>query len=153
MTVETRDADLWKSSWMRPYLEAGDSSRLQPDWTIIDRAKRLFWRDSADLIFEMAERAFEVPQADLRSRCRQPHVSQARWAVWWVARKATPWSWPLIAARTGGFDHASVIHGVRQAERLRGRDPRYLALTSAMLTTFVRAGRAAPAIGETDHAR
>lgn len=147
------ESDLIQSMWMQPYLDAEPSSRLEPDWSIIDRAKRLFWRDSADLLFEIAERAFEVPQADLRSRCRQPHVSQARWAVWWVARKGTPWSWPLIAARTGGFDHASVIYGFRQADRLRGRDPRYLALTGAMLTTFVRAGLAAPASWETDHAR
>ncbi len=40
----------------------------------------------------------------------------------YLAKQLTPRSLPEIGRRFGGRDHTTVIHAVRQIERLRGED-------------------------------
>ena len=73
----------------------------------------------------------------LRSR-RTKQFATARFAIMWVARKATPYSYPQIGRALGGFDHTSILHGVRRAEVLRETDPTFRRLSDELLAQFDR---------------
>ena len=49
-------------------------------------------------------------------------VARPRQIAMYLAKRLTPRSLPEIGRRFGGRDHTTVIHAVKQIERLRGED-------------------------------
>lgn len=72
----------------------------------------------------------------LISERRTKDLAYGRFAIMWAARQLTNYSYPRIGHALGGFDHTSVIHGIRRAEQLRETEPDFRALTDAMIEHF-----------------
>jgi chromosomal replication initiator protein len=53
---------------------------------------------------------------------RAREVARPRQIAMYLAKQLTPRSLPEIGRRFGGRDHTTVIHAVRQIEKLRGLD-------------------------------
>ncbi len=92
-------------------------------------------------------REFRCSQADLRYGGRLKALVTARYCAWWLARDLTNCSYPAIGAFFG-FDHSTVVHGVRAyAARLKG-DPalrqRTMSLRRALLGMPDRLDTVAP---------
>ncbi len=60
--------------------------------------------------------------ADLLSPRRAREVARPRQVAMYLAKKLTPRSLPEIGRRFGGRDHTTVMHGVKQIEKLRAAD-------------------------------
>ena len=62
---------------------------------------------------------FNLPKEELLSRkTRKREFSYARKLFWFICRTgktALPYSFAAIAEKSGGFDHATVVYGVRTA--------------------------------------
>lgn len=67
-------------------------------------------------------------------RCRQ--LAHGRFAIMWAAKLLTSYSFPRIAKELGGFDHTSVMHGVKRAEELRATNPDFRYLTDKLFAHF-----------------
>lgn len=63
---------------------------------------------------------------------RRRPVVRTRWAVMWALRQMGL-TQTSIARHVGQQDHTTVIHGVREAERLRGEDQDFKVLTDHLL--------------------
>lgn len=73
---------------------------------------------------------------ELVSLRRSRHLAFGRFAIMWAATQLTNYSYPRIAEALGGFDHTTIIHGVRRAEQLRETDPDFRHLTDALIAHF-----------------
>lgn len=71
-----------------------------------------------------AIRYFRISQADLASPRRDHAVMRPRQIAMYVAKKLTLRSLPEIGRRFGDRDHTTVLHAVRQIDRLIDVDPR-----------------------------
>ena len=60
--------------------------------------------------------------ADMLSPRRAREVARPRQVAMYLAKKLTPRSLPEIGRRFGGRDHTTVMHGVKQIEKLRAAD-------------------------------
>ena len=69
-------------------------------------------RDEMRIIFRDVADKHGMTEADLYVRDRSFAVAAARWEAWAECR-ARGYSFPVIAA-LGGWDHTSIMHGVRQ---------------------------------------
>jgi chromosomal replication initiator protein len=65
---------------------------------------------------------FKIRQAEMVSARRAREVARPRQIAMYLAKQLTPRSLPEIGRRFGGRDHTTVIHAVRQIEKLRGQD-------------------------------
>ena len=65
---------------------------------------------------------FKIRQAEMVSARRAREVARPRQIAMYLAKQLTPRSLPEIGRRFGGRDHTTVIHAVRQIEKLRGLD-------------------------------
>lgn len=65
---------------------------------------------------------FRIRTAEMVSARRAREVARPRQIAMYLAKQLTPRSLPEIGRRFGGRDHTTVIHAVRQIERLRGED-------------------------------
>jgi chromosomal replication initiator protein len=65
---------------------------------------------------------FHIRTAEMVSARRAREVARPRQIAMYLAKQLTPRSLPEIGRRFGGRDHTTVIHAVRQIERLRGED-------------------------------
>jgi chromosomal replication initiator protein len=65
---------------------------------------------------------FKIRQAEMVSARRAREVARPRQIAMYLAKQLTPRSLPEIGRKFGGRDHTTVIHAVRQIERLRGLD-------------------------------
>ena len=65
---------------------------------------------------------FNIRQSEMVSARRARAVARPRQIAMYLAKRLTPRSLPEIGRRFGGRDHTTVIHAVRQIERLRGCD-------------------------------
>ena len=65
---------------------------------------------------------YGLTDADMRSQCRERRVARPRQVAMYLARRLTDKSLPFIGRRFGGRDHTTVIHAVRQIEKLRAAD-------------------------------
>ena len=61
---------------------------------------------------------FDVCMADLAGHKRTRRYVTPRHIAMYLVRRLTGLSLPMIGRRMGGYDHTSVIHGVRHGERL-----------------------------------
>jgi chromosomal replication initiator protein len=75
----------------------------------------------ADIQREVAE-YFHIPVAEMVSQRRARCVARPRQVAMYLAKLRTPKSLPNIGKLFGHRDHTTVIHAVRQIERLMGED-------------------------------
>lgn len=69
----------------------------------------------------------------LRTVNPRGRISRARFAVSWVARRATEASYPQIAALLSLRNHTSILYHEKQAEILRATDAHFKLLTDQLL--------------------
>jgi chromosomal replication initiator protein len=79
-------------------------------------------RITIDEIQKRVSEHFRIRQAEMVSARRAREVARPRQIAMYLAKQLTPRSLPEIGRRFGGRDHTTVIHAVRQIERLRGID-------------------------------
>ncbi len=65
---------------------------------------------------------FNIRQAEMVSARRARAVARPRQIAMYLSKQLTPRSLPEIGRRFGGRDHTTVIHAVRQIEKLRASD-------------------------------
>jgi chromosomal replication initiation ATPase DnaA len=75
-----------------------------------------------ELVDKCAE-IFMIPSELILGRKHRKYISPARFALY-KALRMRGWTYPQIGEFLGR-DHATVIYGVRRAEYMMGRDPRY----------------------------
>jgi chromosomal replication initiator protein len=80
-------------------------------------------RITVDEIQKAACEHFGLKQVDLLSQRRTRAVARPRQVAMYLAKTLTTRSYPDIGRRFGGRDHTTVIHAVRQIERLKAEDP------------------------------
>ncbi|WP_093312528.1 chromosomal replication initiator protein DnaA [Sphingomonas jatrophae] len=65
---------------------------------------------------------YRIRQAEMSSARRAREVARPRQIAMYLAKQLTPRSLPEIGRRFGGRDHTTVIHAVKQIEKLRAAD-------------------------------
>ena len=73
-------------------------------------------------ILRVVSKHYGVSRADLLSSRRTANVVRPRQIAMYLAKTLTLRSLPEIGRRFGGRDHTTVIHAVRQIEKLRAQD-------------------------------
>ena len=79
-------------------------------------------RITIDEIQKRVSDHFRIRQTEMVSARRAREVARPRQIAMYLAKQLTPRSLPEIGRRFGGRDHTTVIHAVRQIEKLRGLD-------------------------------
>lgn len=79
-------------------------------------------RITIDEIQRRVSEHFRIKQSEMLSARRAREVARPRQIAMYLAKQLTPRSLPEIGRRFGGRDHTTVIHAVRQIEKLRGQD-------------------------------
>ena len=79
-------------------------------------------RITIDEIQKRVSEHFRIRHAEMVSARRAREVARPRQIAMYLAKQLTPRSLPEIGRRFGGRDHTTVIHAVRQIEKLRGED-------------------------------
>ncbi len=79
-------------------------------------------RVSIDEIQRKVSDHYRIRQAEMTSARRAREVARPRQVAMYLAKQLTPRSLPEIGRRFGGRDHTTVIHAVRQIEKLRRDD-------------------------------
>ena len=80
-------------------------------------------RISIDEIQTKVSEHFRIRKAEMTSARRAREVARPRQVAMYLSKQLTPRSLPEIGRRFGGRDHTTVIHAVRQIEKLRAQDP------------------------------
>ncbi|GLK78019.1 hypothetical protein GCM10008171_32730 [Methylopila jiangsuensis] len=70
-------------------------------------------RDAKDIVHAICRR-HNLTRAELMSERRFKHITMARQEAYWWLSKLTGWSLPRIGRLMGGFDHTTILHGVRK---------------------------------------
>lgn len=79
-------------------------------------------RITIDEIQRRVSEHFRIRPTEMVSARRAREVARPRQIAMYLAKQLTPRSLPEIGRRFGGRDHTTVIHAVRQIEKLRGED-------------------------------
>jgi chromosomal replication initiator protein len=79
-------------------------------------------RITIDEIQRRVSEHFRIRHAEMVSARRAREVARPRQIAMYLAKQLTPRSLPEIGRRFGGRDHTTVIHAVRQIEKLRAAD-------------------------------
>jgi len=79
-------------------------------------------RITIDEIQRRVSEHFRIRHAEMVSARRAREVARPRQIAMYLAKQLTPRSLPEIGRRFGGRDHTTVIHAVRQIEKLRATD-------------------------------
>ncbi len=79
-------------------------------------------RITIDEIQKRVSEHYRIRHAEMMSARRAREVARPRQIAMYLAKQLTPRSLPEIGRRFGGRDHTTVIHAVRQIERLRSED-------------------------------
>ena len=80
-------------------------------------------RISIDEIQTRVAEHYCIRKAEMVSARRAREVARPRQIAMYLSKQLTPKSLPDIGRRFGGRDHTTVIHAVRQIEKLRASDP------------------------------
>lgn len=75
----------------------------------------------AEIQREVADH-FHIPAAEMTSARRFRAVARPRQIAMFLAKELTPKSLPAIGRDFGGRDHTTVIHAIRQVEKLCATD-------------------------------
>lgn len=81
---------------------------------------------------------------EILSPCRIPKIVRARQMYYWLARRLTEQSLPVIGRICAGKDHSTVVHGIHKVNRLRERFEPELSRLLAALTPRTGAGEGSP---------
>jgi chromosomal replication initiator protein len=95
---------------------------------------RMAPRVSITRIQETVAKCFRIPVREMTSARRAREVARPRQAAMYLSKQLTPKSLPDIGRRFGNRDHTTVIHAIRQIEKVRLVDPDF----EAQLTACVR---------------
>ena len=76
-------------------------------------------------IQEVVAHYFLIPKAEMQSARRDREVCRPRQIAMFLCREYTPRSFPDIGRRFGDRDHTTVIHAIRQVEKLCIKDPEF----------------------------
>ncbi len=79
-------------------------------------------RISIDEIQTKVSEHYRIRKAEMTSARRAREVARPRQVAMYLSKQLTPRSLPEIGRRFGGRDHTTVIHAVRQIEKLRAQD-------------------------------
>jgi chromosomal replication initiator protein len=79
-------------------------------------------RISIDEIQTQVAEHYRIRKAEMTSARRAREVARPRQVAMYLSKQLTPKSLPDIGRRFGGRDHTTVIHAVRQIEKLRAQD-------------------------------
>ena len=79
-------------------------------------------RISIDEIQTQVAEHYRIRKAEMTSARRAREVARPRQVAMYLSKQLTPKSLPDIGRRFGGRDHTTVIHAVKQIERLRACD-------------------------------
>ena len=79
-------------------------------------------RITIDEIQKRVAEHFQIRHAEMVSARRARVVARPRQIAMYLAKQLTPRSLPEIGRRFGGRDHTTVIHAVKQIEKLRAAD-------------------------------
>jgi len=79
---------------------------------------------------------FNIRQAEMVSARRARAVARPRQIAMYLSKQLTPRSLPEIGRRFGGRDHTTVIHAVKQIEKLRASDSEIDSDVRALLRTL-----------------
>ncbi len=80
-------------------------------------------RISIDEIQTRVAEHYCIRKAEMVSARRAREVARPRQVAMYLSKQLTPKSLPDIGRRFGGRDHTTVIHAVKQIEKLRASDP------------------------------
>lgn len=107
---------------------ASDPSTLTPEG-IKETVKTQFKSAeevSVDSILHVVTAAYDVTEADIRSKSRKKKISEARQVAMWMARTLTETSYDEIGRQLGGRDHATVYYSISVVEKRTEEDKSYL---------------------------
>ncbi|MEO6359948.1 MAG: chromosomal replication initiator protein DnaA [Sphingomicrobium sp.] len=79
-------------------------------------------RISVDEIQTQVAEHYRIRKAEMTSARRAREVARPRQVAMYLSKQLTPKSLPDIGRRFGGRDHTTVIHAVKQIEKLRAMD-------------------------------
>ena len=79
-------------------------------------------RISIDEIQTQVAEHYRIRKAEMTSARRAREVARPRQVAMYLSKQLTPKSLPDIGRRFGGRDHTTVIHAVKQIEKLRAAD-------------------------------
>ena len=79
-------------------------------------------RVTIDEIQKAVVEHYSIRMADMTSARRSRAVARPRQVAMYLAKQLTPRSLPEIGKKFGGRDHTTVMHAVRQIERLSNED-------------------------------
>jgi chromosomal replication initiation ATPase DnaA len=82
----------------------------------------------AHVVATVVATEYFLTATEIFSPARERERVEARQIAWWLLRTAG-WSFPRIG-RFSGFDHSSVLHGVRVVEARRLTDSKFYGLTN-----------------------
>ena len=75
-------------------------------------ARRLLLAEVAGVVCRVCRISWE----DLVSHRRMKDICDARFVYFWISRKYTTHSYPMIARRCGDRDHTTAMHGVSKVD-------------------------------------
>jgi chromosomal replication initiator protein len=90
--------------------------------TLTDMLRAHQRRVTIDEIQRKVSDHYRIRQSEMTSARRAREVARPRQIAMYLAKQLTPRSLPEIGRRFGGRDHTTVIHAVRQIEKLRIAD-------------------------------
>ena len=90
--------------------------------TLTDMLRAHQRRVTIDEIQRKVSDHYRIRQSEMTSARRAREVARPRQIAMYLAKQLTPRSLPEIGRRFGGRDHTTVIHAVRQIEKLRMAD-------------------------------
>ncbi|MFW2829996.1 chromosomal replication initiator protein DnaA [Sphingomonas sp. ID0503] len=90
--------------------------------TLADLLRASQRRITIDEIQRTVADHYRIRQAEMTSARRAREVARPRQVAMYLSKQLTPRSLPEIGRRFGGRDHTTVIHAVRQIEKLRQTD-------------------------------
>jgi chromosomal replication initiator protein len=90
--------------------------------TLADLLRANQRRITIDEIQRRVSDHYRIRQSEMASARRAREVARPRQVAMYLAKQLTPRSLPEIGRRFGGRDHTTVIHAVKQIEKLRQAD-------------------------------
>jgi chromosomal replication initiator protein len=85
---------------------------------------------SVAVIQQVVAQHFQITVDDLNAKRRTSELAFARHVAMYLCRELAKSSFPEIARKFGGRDHATVIHACRKISRCIKEDPRVSAVVS-----------------------
>ncbi|WCT74366.1 chromosomal replication initiator protein DnaA [Sphingomonas naphthae] len=104
--------------------------------TLADLLRATQRRVTIDEIQRRVSDHFRIRPSEMVSARRAREVARPRQIAMYLAKQLTPRSLPEIGRRFGGRDHTTVIHAVRQIEKLRATDAELDADVRLLLRQF-----------------